>query len=81
MKTNARNCQRDFGDEKRLLHHRRAAERCQHNITDHAMEMIVYEILENSKKFHPSPDPHVDVCIEGHSNDDIRFASWTMGNR
>ena len=36
------------------------------------MEMIVYEILENSKKFHPNQDPHVDVCIEGHSNDDIQ---------
>ena len=33
-------------------------------ITDHAMEMIVYEILENSKKFHPNRIRMWTSCIE-----------------
>lgn len=36
------------------------------NISNNALELIVYEILENSKKFHPQQTPHIQVRAEMH---------------
>lgn len=43
------------------------------NISTTAMEMIIYEILENSKKFHPGEVPRVQIHIEQHDRNSIRL--------
>lgn len=32
-------------------------------LTQEALEMIVHELLENSQKFHPAHDPHIEISL------------------
>lgn len=43
------------------------------NISTNAMDLIIYEILENSKKFHPIQTPHVEVHAEVHGENGIEL--------
>lgn len=43
------------------------------NISATAMEMIIYEILENSKKFHPGNTPQVQLHIELRDENNIQL--------
>ncbi len=43
------------------------------NITAQAMELIIYEILENSKKFHPQQTPQVQVSAEKTGEKTLRL--------
>jgi DNA-binding response OmpR family regulator len=46
-------------------------------ITTNAMELIIYEILGNSQKFHPTNEPHVQIEISVSKTQDIllRFSN------
>ena len=37
------------------------------------MELIVHEILENSKKFHPHEAPHIEVIVEMQDDNKVRI--------
>jgi signal transduction histidine kinase len=43
------------------------------SISAGAMELIVSEILENSKKFHPSQTPQIQVLAEIHGENRIQL--------
>jgi K+-sensing histidine kinase KdpD len=43
------------------------------HISAHAMELIIYEILENSKKFHPNRSPSIQVRADMHGKNDIHL--------
>jgi K+-sensing histidine kinase KdpD len=49
--------------------------KCKLSISAKAMDLIVYEIMENSKKFHPSQTPCVQVFAEayGEKHVELRF--------
>jgi DNA-binding response OmpR family regulator len=46
---------------------------CKLRISTSAMDLILHEILENSKKFHPTQMPQVQICIEAHGEDKIQL--------
>ncbi|MFN8412021.1 MAG: hybrid sensor histidine kinase/response regulator [Anaerolineales bacterium] len=43
------------------------------SISKNAMELIIYEILENSEKFHPTRTPHVEIYVEKHCQDSVQI--------
>jgi DNA-binding response OmpR family regulator len=46
---------------------------CGLNISALAMELIVHEVLENSKKFHPSRLPHIHITVAEKDGDGVQI--------
>jgi len=42
-------------------------------LTPDALEMILYELMENSRKFHPSQTPQVEISVQKMENDFIHM--------
>ncbi len=43
-------------------------------LTATALEMIIFEVLENSKKFHNDEDPHIQLRIEPREETNIQLS-------
>lgn len=55
-------------------------EKVELHIDPRAFELILWEVLENSKKFHPTQNPQIAVCLE-HQEEAVVLRLWDDGRR